>query len=86
MLFRSGVRPTVKENGKPLLEVFLLDYRKEDGDLYGKRIVVEFVKHIRAEEKFDSLELMTAQMHRDIGEVRAVLAGTATEFTKSTRQ
>jgi len=64
-----GVRPTVKENGKPLLEVYLLDFQ---GDLYGRRIVVEFVKRIRAEEKFASLELMTEQMHRDITAVRTV--------------
>lgn len=64
-----GVRPTVKENGRPLLEVFLLDFQ---GDLYGRRIVVEFVKRIRAEEKFDSLEIMTEQMHRDIAAVRSV--------------
>ena len=66
-----GVRPTVKSNGKPLLEVFLMDFT---GDLYGRRIVVEFVERIRAEQKFDSLEIMTTQMHRDIDAVRAVFA------------
>ena len=66
-----GVRPTVKTNGTPLLEVFLMDFQ---GDLYGRRIVVEFVERIRAEEKFDSLEIMTEQMHRDINAVRAVFA------------
>jgi riboflavin kinase / FMN adenylyltransferase len=66
-----GVRPTVKTNGKPLLEVFLMDFQ---GNLYGRRIVVEFVERIRAEEKFDSLDIMTAQMHRDINAVRAVFA------------
>ena len=65
-----GVRPTVTTNGAPLLEVFLLDFT---GDLYGQRIVVEFVAHVRAEEKFDSLEIMTAQMHRDIDAVRGAL-------------
>jgi riboflavin kinase / FMN adenylyltransferase len=64
-----GTRPTVKENGKPLLEVFLLDFK---GELYGQRVVVEFVSRIRGEEKFASLELMTAQMHRDIDAVRKV--------------
>ena len=68
-----GVRPTVKTNGAPMLEVYLLDFQ---GDLYGRRIVVEFVERIRAEEKFDSLEIMTEQMHRDISAVRAVF----TEF------
>ena len=64
-----GVRPTVKDNGRPLLEVFLLDFQ---GELYGKRIVVEFIKRIRAEEKFDNLSAMTQQMHLDIDAVRAV--------------
>ncbi|MEO7254958.1 MAG: bifunctional riboflavin kinase/FAD synthetase [Casimicrobium sp.] len=66
-----GVRPTVQVNGAPLLEVFLLDFK---GNLYGKRIVVEFVKRIRAEEKFESLEQMTTQMHTDIADVRAVFS------------
>ena len=66
-----GVRPTVTQNGQPLLEVFLLDFQ---GDLYGRRVVVEFVKRIRPEEKFDSLEVMTAQMHRDIAAVRDVFS------------
>ena len=66
-----GVRPTVKTNGRPLLEVFLMDYQ---GDLYGRRIVVEFIERIRAEEKFDSLELMMVQMHKDIALVRGVFA------------
>jgi riboflavin kinase/FMN adenylyltransferase len=72
-----GVRPTVKEDGKPLLEVFLLDFQ---GDLYGRRIVVEFVQRIRAEEKFGSLELMTQQMHRDIAAVRAVFSQAPAAF------
>jgi riboflavin kinase / FMN adenylyltransferase len=66
-----GTRPTVKENGKPLLEVFLLDFQ---GDLYGRRVVVEFVQRIRAEEKFDSLATMTEQMHKDIAAVRKVFS------------
>lgn len=66
-----GVRPTVKTNGRPLLEVFLLDFQ---GDLYGRRVVVEFVQRIRAEEKFDSVAAMTAQMQQDIAAVRAVFA------------
>ncbi len=69
-----GVRPTVKTHGKPLLEVFLLDFQ---GNLYGRRIVVEFVERVRPEEKFDSLEIMTQQMHRDIAAVRDVFAESA---------
>lgn len=69
-----GVRPTV--NGKePLLEAHLFDF---DGDLYGKRIQVEFVEKLRNEEKFESLEAMVRQIDRDAAQARAILgcAGT----------
>lgn len=61
-----GVRPTV--NGRePLLEVFILDF---EGDLYGQRIDVSFEQFLREEERYDSLDALTAQMHRDVAEVR----------------
>lgn len=66
-----GVRPSVKSNGKPVLEVFLLDFQ---GELYGRRVVVEFVQHIRAEEKFATLDALKAQMQADIAAVRRVFA------------
>ncbi len=64
-----GTRPTVKTNGRPLLEVFLFDFK---GELYGKRVVVEFVAKIRDEAKFASVEEMTTQMHQDLSAVREV--------------
>src|SRR5581483_545891 len=64
-----GVRPTV--NGKePLLEAHLFDF---DGDLYGKRIEVEFVQKLRDEEKFDSLDAMVEQIDRDARAARRIL-------------
>lgn len=65
-----GTRPTV--NGiEPLLEAHLFDF---DGDLYGRRIRVEFVKKLRDEEKFDGLDALMVQMDRDASQARAVLA------------
>ena len=65
-----GTRPTV--NGRePLLEAHLFDF---DGDLYGRRIEVEFVAKLREELKFDDLDAMVEQIHRDADEARAVLA------------
>ena len=64
-----GTRPTVA-GVEPLLEVHLFDF---DGDLYGQRLEVEFVAKIRDEAKFDSLEALMAQMHRDSAEARAAL-------------
>ncbi len=64
-----GTRPTVG-GVEPLLEAHVFDF---DGDLYGKRIDVEFVAKLRDEERFDSLEAMTQQMHRDAARARAIL-------------
>lgn len=64
-----GVRPTV--NGKePLLEAHLFDF---DGDLYGKRIQVEFVEKLRDEEKFSDLDAMVKQIDRDAAQARKIL-------------
>jgi len=64
-----GVRPTV--NGtEPLLEAHLFDF---DGDLYGKRIGVEFVARLRDEEKFPNLDAMVRQIDRDAAQARAIL-------------
>ncbi|MDX6082441.1 bifunctional riboflavin kinase/FAD synthetase [Xanthomonas campestris] len=65
-----GTRPTVA-GIEPLLEAHLFDFQ---GDLYGRHIAVEFVAKLRDEEKFDGLEALTVQMHRDAEQARAVLA------------
>jgi riboflavin kinase/FMN adenylyltransferase len=65
-----GVRPTVNEVAEPLLEVHLFDF---EGDLYGQRMAVEFVGKLRDEQKFDSLDALTAQMERDAAAARAML-------------
>jgi riboflavin kinase / FMN adenylyltransferase len=64
-----GTRPTV--NGvEPLLEAHVFDYA---GDLYGRLLSIEFVKKLRDETKFTSVDEMTAQMHFDAAQARAVL-------------
>jgi riboflavin kinase/FMN adenylyltransferase len=65
-----GIRPTV--NGtEPLLEAHLFDF---DGDLYGKRIEVEFVEKLRDEEKFPDLDAMVKQIDRDAQAARQILS------------
>lgn len=64
-----GTRPTV--NGRePLLEAHVFDF---SGDLYGRDIEVEFVAKLREEERFDSLDALVAQMHRDAAAARHLL-------------
>jgi riboflavin kinase/FMN adenylyltransferase len=65
-----GTRPTV-DGVEPLLEAHLFDF---DGDLYGRRIEVEFVAKLRDEEKFDGLAALVAQMQRDAAHARRMLA------------
>ncbi|MFB3079211.1 MAG: riboflavin kinase, partial [Lysobacterales bacterium] len=55
---------------EPLLEVHFFDY---DGDLYGQRLVVEFVAKLRDEVHFASIDDLVAQMHRDEAEARKIL-------------
>ncbi|MFO7326287.1 MAG: bifunctional riboflavin kinase/FAD synthetase [Pseudomonadota bacterium] len=66
-----GTRPTV--GGRvPLLEAHVFDFA---GDLYGREIEVEFVARLREELRFEDVDAMVAQMHRDAEQARAVLSG-----------
>jgi riboflavin kinase/FMN adenylyltransferase len=64
-----GTRPTVG-GSEPLLEANLFDF---DGDLYGRRIEVEFVARLRDEQTFPDLPSLVAQMHRDSAQARTLL-------------
>ena len=57
-----GTRPAVERDGRPLLEVHLFDF---DADIYGRLVRVEFLHKLRDEAKYDSIDLLTAQIERD---------------------
>ena len=65
-----GTRPTVDGVGM-LLEAHVFDF---DGDLYGQELEVEFVARLRDELRFDDLDALVVQMHRDAAAARAILA------------
>jgi riboflavin kinase / FMN adenylyltransferase len=73
-----GRRPTF-DNGAPLLEVFLFDFK---GDLYGSSLDVAFIGFIREELKFDSIEALVRQMDDDSARARAALAAAPDAFPK----
>src|SRR6201985_670009 len=56
-----GRRPTF-DNGAPLLEVFLFDFK---GNLYGSHLEVAFIAFLREELKFDGIEALVRQMDED---------------------
>ncbi len=66
-----GSRPAVERDGKLLLEVHLFDY---SGDLYGRLLRVEFLKQLREERHYDSLDALTAQIDRDAQDARDFFA------------
>lgn len=61
-----GTRPTV-DGTEPVLEVHVFDFA---GDLYGRPVSVEFVEKIREEQRFGSLEELTAQIDADAAAAR----------------
>ncbi len=73
-----GRRPTF-DNGAPLLEVFLFDFK---GDLYGSTLDVAFIAFIREELKFDSIDALVRRMDDDSARARAALAARPDAFPK----
>ena len=69
-----GARPTVADQGAPLLEVYLFDF---EADLYGRTIKVAFIERLRGEEKFAGLPELSAAMEADKAAARRVLAAGA---------
>jgi len=58
-----GVRPTIGDVVKPILEVHLLDFNQQ---IYGRRISVEFVHKVRDEKHFASLDDLSASIRDDV--------------------
>jgi riboflavin kinase/FMN adenylyltransferase len=65
-----GFRPTVQAQGGALVEAHLLDY---SGDLYGAHLELFFRAKVRDEMKFDSVEVLSAQLREDIARVRELI-------------
>jgi riboflavin kinase/FMN adenylyltransferase len=64
------LRPTVN-NDILCAETHIFDF---DGDLYGKEITVEFLHFLRAETKFESVELLTKQVENDITKAKEYIS------------
>lgn len=67
-----GVRPTFEnQSTSPTVEAHLLNY---DGDLYGKRMKLDFVARLRDERRFESIESLVHQINTDIQIGREILS------------
>lgn len=65
-----GVKPTVGEDNPIVVETFILDFCQE---IYGEAITVKFLKYIRPERKFESLEALKEQIASDISYAKSFL-------------
>jgi riboflavin kinase/FMN adenylyltransferase len=66
-----GVRPQFQTGRHELIEAFLIDW---DGDLYGQPLTVEFLKRLRGERRFPSVDDLVEQMGRDVEQARQIAA------------
>lgn len=67
-----GYRPTVTGDKSPrLLEIHLLDFER---DIYGEDLEVRFVRYLRPERKFDSVEALARQIDVDVRQARELCA------------
>ena len=87
-----GVRPTVEDAGRVLLEVHALDWpaalaaRLGPGEAYGKLVRVELLHKLRDEARFDGLDALTAAIREDVHQARAYFAEPATTHAAVRRQ
>ncbi len=79
-LFQGGKRMKAAVNvgsnptfgaGEKSVEAFLLDFT---GDLYGEELSLRFVRQLRGEVAFGSVEALVAQIEKDVAEVREILS------------
>jgi riboflavin kinase / FMN adenylyltransferase len=67
-----GTNPTFDGRYR-VVEAYALD--RDDLDLYGAPVAVDFAARLRGMDRFDSVDALIAQMNLDIAQARALLAG-----------
>ncbi|MEO8458305.1 MAG: bifunctional riboflavin kinase/FAD synthetase [Chloroflexota bacterium] len=63
-----GIRPTFDVEPRPTVETFIIDFNK---DIYGQEMRIDLLERLRGEQRFESVDDLVAQMHRDIENTRA---------------
>ena len=62
-----GYRPTVSSEKERVLEIYLLDF---DRDIYGDDLELRFLRYLRPEKKFESVDALTRQIEADVNQAR----------------
>ena len=66
-----GVRPTFVTGRGELIEAYILDF---EGDIYGTELRLEFLKRLRGEKRFATVDALVEQMHLDVEQAREAAA------------
>jgi riboflavin kinase/FMN adenylyltransferase len=67
-----GYRPTVNTGrSERILEIHLFDFERE---IYGKNLEVRFIRYLRPEKKFESIEALACQIEADVKQARELSA------------
>ena len=69
-MLNIGRRPTLDNGDDRSIEVHIFDF---DRDIYREPLRLSFVRRIREERKFDSVDQLAEQLHRDATAIRALL-------------
>ena len=69
-MLNIGHRPTINNGNNVSIEVNILNFSE---DIYHKEMRIEFVKHLRPEEKYGTIDELIAQMHKDREETAKIL-------------
>src|SRR4029078_7679701 len=67
-----GINPAVAHGGPATLEAFLFDF---SGDLYGRRLTIEFLKKLRDEAPFGTLDELAERIWLDCDAAREFFRG-----------
>jgi riboflavin kinase/FMN adenylyltransferase len=65
-----GLNPTFGDRDTPIVEAYVIDF---DQSLYGEPVEIDFIHRLRDELKFDAVDALVEQMHKDVEEGRRVL-------------
>jgi riboflavin kinase/FMN adenylyltransferase len=69
-----GIRPTFASRSSiTQVETHLLDFSE---DIYGQEIQVNFIDHLREEQRFPDVNSLVAQIKQDVSQARKILAAT----------
>jgi riboflavin kinase/FMN adenylyltransferase len=83
-----GVRPTVDDSGRVLLEVHCMQWPDALGTegAYGKLVRVELLHKLRDEARYDGLDALTAAIRQDADDARVFLAAHPARYVQTGRQ